>query len=162
MKTDQILSNDVLIALRKIIQAIDLHSRELVRRYGLTGPQLVVLQEIFNNHTLSVGNLSRAVSLKHATVTGILKRLEKQGYILRKKDITDKRCVNVYITEKGKKIIESAPTPLQEHFVENYNKLKSWEKHMVLSSLQRIVEMMEARSIDASPFLATGPIKISK
>ena len=39
-------SDKVMIALRKIIQAIDMNSKKLVKRVGLTGPQLVILQEI--------------------------------------------------------------------------------------------------------------------
>jgi hypothetical protein len=37
-------SRKFLIALRKIIQAIDQHSTSLKKRFGLTGPQLIILQ----------------------------------------------------------------------------------------------------------------------
>ena len=36
------VSDSVMIALRKIIQAIDMNSKKLVKRVGLTGPQLVI------------------------------------------------------------------------------------------------------------------------
>ncbi|HBH89889.1 MAG TPA: transcriptional regulator, partial [Hyphomonadaceae bacterium] len=39
-------SNDVLIALRQITRAIDLHSKKMVREIGLTSPQLLVMKEI--------------------------------------------------------------------------------------------------------------------
>ena len=38
--------DDVLIAIRRIIQSVDLHSKHLVKQFGLTGPQLIVLREI--------------------------------------------------------------------------------------------------------------------
>src|SRR3546814_14643081 len=39
-------SRDVLTALRRIIRATDLHSKQLAREVGLTTPQAVLLQEI--------------------------------------------------------------------------------------------------------------------
>jgi len=39
--------------------------------------------------------------------------------------------------------------------------LKDWEKMQLLSSLQRIAEMMNAEDIDASPVLASGSITVS-
>ncbi|HSL18147.1 MAG TPA: MarR family transcriptional regulator, partial [Methylomirabilota bacterium] len=60
----------VLAALRRIIRAIDLHSRSLVQRYGLTGPQLVVLKELIDRPPQSVSALAGAVNLSQATVTG--------------------------------------------------------------------------------------------
>ena len=40
------LTTDVLISIRKIIQSIAMNSRSLVKRIGLTGPQLLALQEV--------------------------------------------------------------------------------------------------------------------
>ena len=68
---------DMLVSLRKITQAITLHSRDLSRRYGLTGPQLTILSEIANHQTLSVTELARYISLSQATVTDILNRVRQ-------------------------------------------------------------------------------------
>ncbi len=42
----------MLIALRKIIRSIDLHSKQLVRKYGLTGPQMLLLKAALDNNDL--------------------------------------------------------------------------------------------------------------
>ncbi len=152
------LSRDVLVNLRKITQAIDLHSKQLVRHYGLTGPQLVLLETIRARSGISVTALARATSLSQATVTSILNRLEKKGFIFRKRSETDKRRMMVELTKAGECLLEKAPPPLQETFVDQFGSLENWEQSMILSSLQRLVVMMEARKIDASPILATGPI----
>lgn len=44
----------LLISIRKIIQAVDIHSRKLNKRFGLTGPQLIVLHEISLNGQISI------------------------------------------------------------------------------------------------------------
>ena len=49
---------EVLIALRQVIRATDLHSRQLLKTAGLTAPQLLVLQAIDSAGELSVSTLA--------------------------------------------------------------------------------------------------------
>ena len=152
---DHTLTNEVLIALRRIIQAIDLYSRSLVKRHGITGPQLVILQELSKHSEMSVGELAKAISLGQATVTGILDRLENRGLIIRRKSDDDKRKVLIAPTEESHKMIATTPSPLQQTFVTQFEKLQDWEKNMILAVLQKIVAMMDAKSIEAYPLLTT-------
>lgn len=152
------VSDSVMIALRKIIQAIDMNSKKLVKRVGLTGPQLVILQEISSLGEVTAGEVAHAVSLSQATVTGILERMEKRGLLTRQRSNQDKRRIMVRITESGRHVLESAPPVMQEAFVDGFSSLQEWEQNMILSSLQRLVFIMDAKAISAAPFLATSPI----
>ena len=152
------VSDNVMIALRKIIQAIDMNSKKLVKRVGLTGPQLVILQEISNQGEVTAGEIARAVSLSQATVTGILERMEKRGLLARQRSDRDKRRIMVSITATGEQVLKDAPPLMQEAFVERFTSLQDWEQTMILSALQRLVSIMDARAIDAAPFLATNPL----
>ena len=149
---------DMLVSLRKITQAISLHSRDLSRRYGLTGPQLIILNEIANHATLSVTELARSISLSQATVTDILNRLEKRALIERSRDSIDRRRVMIRITDQCREILSQAPPPLQETFMERYSGLAEWEQLMILSSFKRVVDLMSAGKIEAVPFLSTEPL----
>ncbi len=154
--------DQVLIALRRIIRAIDLHSKKLAQHQGLTVPQLIVIKEIDHAVTITVGEIAEKVNLSSATVTSILIRLENRGFIERNRSADDKRRVNVELTDSGRKLLRSAPSLLQEQFVKEFSKLKDWEKTMILSSLQRIAGLMDARELDAAPMLAGGPIAPSE
>ena len=154
------ISDKVLIALRKIIQAIDLNSKSLVKRVGLTGPQLVILQEISKLGNVSVGLVAKNVSLSQGTVTGILERMEKRDLVVRQRSSHDKRRVMVRITETGEKLLRNAPPVMQENFLKKFNQLQSWEKTMILSALQHMVVMMDAKAINAAPFLSAIPIEV--
>ncbi len=112
------VSDSVMIALRKIIQAIDMNSKQLVKRVGLTGPQLVILQEISSLGEVTAGEIAQAVSLSQATVTGILERMENRGLLTRQRSDQDKRRIMVRITESGKQVLDYAPPLMQEAFVE--------------------------------------------
>jgi DNA-binding MarR family transcriptional regulator len=147
-----------LVALRKIIQAIDQHSTQLKKKFGLTGPQLIILQTVVDKELISVTQLSKDVSLSQATVTNITKRLEYQGYLDRDKDTTDKRKINLMVTEKGKAILEKVPPLLQEKFTSKFSKLEDWEQLMIESAFNRVVSMMAAEDIEASPIMITGEV----
>lgn len=148
----------VMAALRRIIRAIDLHSRSLVQRYGLTGPQLVVLKELVEVSPRTVSELAAAVNLSQATVTGILDRLERKDMVLRRRDSDDKRKVMVSPTPAAMDALADAPPLLQEHFIATFTDLADWEQTQILSSLQRIVALMEADGVEAGPILTTGPL----
>jgi DNA-binding MarR family transcriptional regulator len=155
------VTNLVMSALRRIIRAIDLHSRSLIHSYGLTGPQLVVLKELLNSSPTSVGELARAVSLSQATVTGILDRLERKAMVTRARSTDDRRKVLVSHADAARDVLAGAPPLLQEHFVEAFSRLPDWEQHQILSSLQRVVALMEAGDVEAGPILTTGPVDAS-
>lgn len=151
-------SRETLVALRRIIRSIDLHSRAILRRSGVTGPQLVVLSRLARLGENSVSELAAAVSLAQGTVTGILDRLVGRGLAARRRDERDKRRVLVRVTPAADVLLADAPPLLQEHFLERFAGLAEWEQNQILSSLQRVVAMMEASSMDAAPILASGPL----
>lgn len=149
-------SDEVLVALRRIIRAVDLHSRRLASEYGLTGPQAQVLKAVIESDGLTAGKLARRVSLSQATITDILKRLEQRGLLLRERCNNDRRRVNVRATAAAAELLSVAPPLLQDTFLERFAQLARWEQLMLLSSLQRIAAMMDAESLDAAPMLVPG------
>lgn len=149
---------NVLITLRRIIRAADLHSKHLVKTAGLTAPQLLLLQAIRERGDVTIGELAKGINLSQATVTTILDRLEKREFVYRLRSQQDKRKVNAYLTQSGEHMLDNAPTPLQAHFVRRFYALPDWEQNMILSSLQRVAHMMDAEHLDASPFLDVGDL----
>lgn len=149
----------VLSALRRVIRAADVHSKRLTKTAGLTAPQLLLMQAIEKNtDNTTLGNLAKQISLSQATVTSIITRLEARNLVERKRSETDKRFVWLYLTDKGKEVLASAPTPLQASFVEKFSELEDWEQNMILACLQKIAHMMDAQKLDASPFLDVGAL----
>lgn len=155
---DQMIDEQVLIAIRRLIRAVDLHSRKLAQSYGLTGPQAVALQEILKAVRITPGELAKRINLSQATVTEIIKRLELKGLVSKTKAEDDKRKVYIEPTPAGGIAMEAAPPLLQETFSRRFRDLRDWEQMQLLSSLQRIVELMDADEIDAAPVLSTGAI----
>jgi DNA-binding MarR family transcriptional regulator len=88
----------------------------------------------------------------------MIDRLEEKGLVTRKRNDSDRRQVNVMLTEKGRSIQQQAPTALQTRFLENFSKLQEWEQMAILSSLQRVGVLLEAKDLEAWPVLDVGNI----
>lgn len=149
---------EVLVSLRRIIRVTDMHSKKLLRASGLTAPQLLILQCLHERNVTSPGQIAKDVGLTQATVTTILDRLEKRGLISRHRSEQDKRRVFVELTSAGLKTVLSAPTPLQDSFIDKFDQLEEWEQTYITSALQRVALMMNADHIDASPLLDIGAV----
>jgi len=152
------ITEEILIALRRVIRAIDQHSRNLIQTHGLTGPQALMLKEIVRSSGITGSELAKRVSLSQATVTDVIKRLENRELLERTKDQDDKRKIILRATSQGQALVKQSVPLLQERFEKRLNELKDWEQLQLLSSLQRIAEMMNAEDIDASPVLTSGAI----
>lgn len=148
----------VLVALRRVIRATDLHSKRLSKNAGLTAPQLLIMRTIRDLGQVTIGTIADKVSLSQATVTTILDRLEHRKLVYRVRSTSDKRKVHAHLTEEGADLLASAPQPLQEEFIQKFQNLHEWEQSMIVAALQRVANMMDADEIDASPLLDVGPV----
>ncbi|MFD2015420.1 MarR family winged helix-turn-helix transcriptional regulator [Vibrio olivae] len=153
---------EVLVAIRQIIRAIDLHSKKLSKESGLTGPQLILMRSIRELGQVTIKELSKNTNMSQATATTILDRLERNELVQRIRSQTDKRKVHAHLTDKGRTLLEEAPLPLQHSFVNNFQKLEEWEQSLLLSSVQRISSMMNAEDYDVAPMLEIGSITTSE
>ena len=149
---------EVLVALRRVIRATDLHSKHLAKTTGLTAPQMLLMQTIKSKGNMTIGELATFMSLSQATVTSIVDRLEKRQLVARERSTTDKRKVHALLTDSGIAALKSAPIPLQHQFTRQFDTLEAWEQSMIIASLQRIAHMMDAHNIDAAPLLDVGTL----
>lgn len=80
----------------------------LLDRLEITYPQYLVLMVLWENDSLPVNDIAKRLILNTNTITPLLKRMEKQGLISRKRSEVDERKVLVQLTEKGKDLQEKA------------------------------------------------------
>ena len=147
---------ELLLALRKVIRAIDLYSKQLNKYSGLTAPQLLILREIKAADGITASKVAQNINLSPATVSNVIERLEHRQLIHLHRSEQDKRRVSLYLTDSGMALLNKAPQPLQEDFIEKFQALEEWEQSLLLSSMQRIANMMDAERLDAAPVLEVG------
>lgn len=147
---------EVLVALRRIIRATDLHSKQLSKNFGLTTPQVYVLQAIRDLGDVTTGQLSGRVNLSQGTVTTILDRLESRGLIERYRSLADRRVVHARLTTQGRRVLKKAPPLLQERFRAAFASLGPTDQDRIVKTLKEVAHMMGAGELDAAPVLAVG------
>jgi len=75
--------------------------KPLLDELGLTYPQFLVMVALWAKDDQTVGALGEKLFLESSTLTPLLKRLEANGYLARKRDLADERQVRISLTEAG-------------------------------------------------------------
>lgn len=73
----------------------------LLDQAGLTGTQIHAVMWLNHDGSLPMGSLAQRVGVAEKTITGIVDRLERDGYVHRERDPNDRRVVQVALAEKG-------------------------------------------------------------
>jgi DNA-binding MarR family transcriptional regulator len=144
--------SEIMQSLRRIFKAIQDYSHEVSNKFGITGPQLWALKTISHNENLSLRDLSERMYLHPSTITGVVDRLEKKGYVARKRDQVDRRVIYVELTAEGRKLVKRAPNPAQGRMIYGLKNLKKRDLNLIYDSVQKLVEIMEAQNVKVTFF----------
>ena len=142
-------------AIRRIIHAVDLHSRRVARGTGLTLPQLVVLQAIEQLGEVTSTAVSARVALTPATITTIVDNLEERGLAERYRSGEDRRVVHLRLTARGRALLAAVPRPLHRGLLARFAALPRARRRALLAALVEVSELLAA----PEPPVTGGPPK---
>ena len=90
-------------------------AKEIVRRYtplleplGLTYTQYIAMMVMWEHKSISVRDMGKLLYLDSGTLTPMLKKMEKAGWIQRKRSESDERMVILTITARGEELHDKA------------------------------------------------------
>lgn len=111
----------------------------------LTAPQTAVMREVVRNEGTNLRDLSRAVSLAHSTVSGIVDRLESRGMIERRPDQNDKRVSCIYPSAPVREFVrDRIPELNRTPLLTALARANKSERIAISSALRRLRELLEA------------------
>lgn len=84
--------------------ALQKTSKRMKAAIGVTGPQRLVIQIVARFPGITAGQVAQLLHVHPSTLTGIFKRLERQGLVRRRLDPRDRRRAFLGITKKGRRI----------------------------------------------------------
>jgi MarR family transcriptional regulator, organic hydroperoxide resistance regulator len=110
----------------------------------VTAPQIALMREVVARPGMSLKQLSRALSLAHSTVSGIVDRVEKRGMIDRRPDPVDGRVSRIFpaaaVTQFVRRQIPAlARRPLRRAL----ERASTQETEAIASALRRLRELLE-------------------
>ena len=103
---------DFLRLLWAVEHALETTSKRMQARLGVTGPQRLVLRIVESSPRISAVEVSRITWLHPSTVTGIVRRLERKGWLERTADARDRRRALLRVTPAGRRLA-SLPGPVE-------------------------------------------------
>lgn len=107
-------------------------------RLGITYPQYLVLMILWEEDGVPVNDIAKRLILNTNTITPLLKRMEKDGIIKRKRSREDERKVIVQLTPKGEQLQDEAsliPEKLAGRLIQG---------ELKLDDLVRLKEMLDS------------------
>jgi len=91
-------------ALWALDHALQRRSKWMARRQGVTAPQRLALRLVGCMPDVSAGHLASALKVHPSTLTGVLRRLERRGFLRRRSDRADRRRVRLELTARGRAV----------------------------------------------------------
>jgi len=98
------LENQVCFGLAVAARSVIALYRPVLEPLNLTHPQYLVMLALWEREPRSVKELSDALQLEPATLSPLLKRLEANGYVERRRSSSDERALEVTLTRAGREL----------------------------------------------------------
>jgi DNA-binding MarR family transcriptional regulator len=144
-------TTDILIKIRKIVRMIDIESKKIQKEHGVSIPQVLCLSFLHSlpNYMATQGDIRRFLNLNPSTVSGIIDRLEKKGYLARLPKLGDKRVVNIVLTSSGDKLLKNIPSLLHLQLSEKLQILTEDELKRMEDGLNTLIRVLELEKIES-------------
>ena len=97
--------------MRVVMRAAQRHSTQIEKQCGVSGAQLWVMQELFEQPGLRLGALAGKMSIHQTTASNLVDALVKKSYVNKARDQPDQRVVTLTLTEAGQAVLAQAPQP---------------------------------------------------
>jgi len=98
--------NKINHAIIEFFEKLSSWEHDVVREKGMTLPQMHTLEILGIHGAMRMKELAEAMGITTGTLTVLVDRLESKEYVRRKPHDTDRRSINVELTDKGRTLFE--------------------------------------------------------
>lgn len=128
--------------LRYISGIIKQKGREMLTNYKITPPQFIALQWLFDEGDMTIGELSNKMYLACSTTTDLVDRMEKNNLVMRVKNPSDRRVVQIHLLEEGERIIDEVIKKRQAYLEEVLTNFSVEEIQLLQTNLMKLHQEM--------------------
>ena len=152
---------EILTQIRQIVRSVNLESKRIEKEYGISIPQLLCLTFLNGkeDHLATHKEIKGFLKLNASTVTGIISRLEKKGFVSRLPRQKDKRISLITLTKEGIVLLKETPDPLHQQLSAKLKDLSPDNLQKLQNSFDNILNFLSIDQINAIPTI-TGKMKI--
>lgn len=135
-------TQEVLDAIRRIVQTLRESSRLAERRAGLSGAQLFVLHKLAEHPRSSVNELAAHTHTHQSSVSAVVARLVEQGLVQRAPSETDGRRVELTLSSHGRRAAARVPDLAQARLVASIQQLAPVRRRQLAAALGEVANTL--------------------
>jgi DNA-binding MarR family transcriptional regulator len=124
-------------AIREVMRAFNVATKNLERRLGLSGSQLETLEILKENPGLSPTDLAARTATDQSTASVVVKRLADAGLVDRRQHDGDRRRTNLTLTPDGHALLEKAPPTVPSRLRDAFTRMAREERVVLTQLLER-------------------------
>ena len=128
------------LMLREVCKVHTNKVNSVLEEVGLHKGQPMLLRALYRKDGVPQSYLAKELTIKPATASAMVKRLEKKGYVVRKRDAVDERISNVYLTDLGRGLSTQLRSYQEQMNTMLFDGFKDSEKIVMKDFLNRILE----------------------
>jgi DNA-binding MarR family transcriptional regulator len=141
-------TKQIIFSIRRLIQANELYTKELNKKYQVSAAQLNCILTLYENGPLPPSKIANHMMVNSSTVTGVVDRLEKKGLAERMRNSPDRRVITIQLTEAGKKLAQHAPPPIQQKIIDALKQTENAKKEQIVRSLNILTSMLDIQDLE--------------
>ncbi len=108
---------------------------------GVTLPQALALSTIRHSEgPMTPSRLAHYLTQETQSVTGLIDRMERQGWVRRVRDLPDRRAIRLELTEAGLRKLEETLAPGRETTARMFARLDAKETLELIRLLERVYQ----------------------
>ncbi len=127
----------IFIGMSRALNKINRATNKVYTKYGLTSGQFAVLEDLYHKGELSVGEVQEKILSTSGTIPVIVKNLEKEGFLQKSNDESDKRRFILQITQKGKELMDIIYPENEEIIISMINTWSKDEQEEILNYMRK-------------------------
>jgi DNA-binding MarR family transcriptional regulator len=143
-------SKEIIFSIRKLMQASELYTKELNKKYQISASQLNCLLALYENGPLPPSQIAKHILVKSSTVTGIVDRLEEKMLVTRQRNSPDRRVITIELTSAGKKLAKNAPPPIQQKIIDGLKRISEDETEQIVLALTKLTNMLDVQDLEVT------------
>jgi DNA-binding MarR family transcriptional regulator len=136
-------------------------SSRLRRNFGTTLPRFDLMAQLERNPGgLRMSEISKRLMVSGGNVTGITDQLEREGFVVRTLDLSDRRAVTVKLTDFGLKRFRELANEHERWIIELLDGLNREEKQTLLALLKKLKTHLTTNAAPATtPRASNAPLR---
>ncbi|GAB3806090.1 MarR family winged helix-turn-helix transcriptional regulator [Virgibacillus kimchii] len=132
------LSLKIFVVLMKSTKTLEEIIKKDISSHGMKSSDFMVLEALYHKGSQTVREISNAVLINTGSITYVIDKLEKKGYVKRRHCKDDRRVVYIDITEDGTKLMDEIFPKHQQVIEELFADVSEEDKQTVIDVLKKV------------------------